>query len=266
MLGAPGGEHAPVARILELLGVDLGAAETAAGPEADGDPRGKAIADLNEGILEVLGDRAERGASWPPADGRERDPARESLHRSAEATAQRAFAGRSLWGWADTSTCLTLPFWQRLLPTLPQVESRLRYVICVSHPLEVAAAIEEADGVQRGEGVRLWLHHMSAAFLNTEGCPRIFVRCASRPLDRTDQVGHLARFLSLSVPDRSRRAEIAQQAGHEPAGEAGGSRMRLDATGLPPAVEDLYLRLAGLCGPAAEGSGAGRAEAFAEDS
>jgi hypothetical protein len=50
-----------------------------------------------------------------------------------------------LWGWKDPATCLTLAFWQTLLP-------HMRYVICIRNPLDVAISMERLEWGSREDG------------------------------------------------------------------------------------------------------------------
>ena len=49
------------------------------------------------------------------------------------------FVGQSVWGWKDPRNCLTLPFWQSLLP-------HLKTIIIIRNPLEVAYSMHKRNG------------------------------------------------------------------------------------------------------------------------
>jgi len=59
------------------------------------------------------------------------------------------FASASAWGWKDPRNSLTLPFWQGLLP-------KLKTVIIVRNPLEVAYSMRARNGTSYSFGLRLW--------------------------------------------------------------------------------------------------------------
>jgi GT2 family glycosyltransferase/glycosyltransferase involved in cell wall biosynthesis len=59
------------------------------------------------------------------------------------------FDSSSVWGWKDPRNSLTLPFWQNLLP-------RLKTLIIVRNPLEVAYSMRERNGTSYSFGLRLW--------------------------------------------------------------------------------------------------------------
>jgi hypothetical protein len=121
---------------------------------------------LNEEILRMLGgswrEPPEMPPGWTTAEelGDTRPRALELIEKS--------FRGQRLWGWKDPRNSLTLPFWQELLP-------RMRYVICLRNPLDVAASLERRDDIAPEQACELWLRYVASAILNTAGRPRLFV-------------------------------------------------------------------------------------------
>ncbi|MGZ4659045.1 MAG: amidase family protein, partial [Blastococcus sp.] len=59
------------------------------------------------------------------------------------------FDSATVWGWKDPRNSLTLPFWQQLLP-------RLKTIVVVRNPLEVAHSMRERNGTSYSFGLRLW--------------------------------------------------------------------------------------------------------------
>jgi GT2 family glycosyltransferase len=100
---------------------------------------------LNEELLNEL------GGAWdlpPKSDenfqGRRLDPLRMKARLLIE-----GFDSAGTWGWKDPRNCLTLPFWQSLLPGL-------KTLIVVRNPLEVAHSMRERNGTSYSFGLRLW--------------------------------------------------------------------------------------------------------------
>jgi hypothetical protein len=121
---------------------------------------------LNERILRRLGGSWREPPEMPP--GWETSEALAPERAEARALIDESFRGHDLWAWKDPRNCLTLPFWQRLLP-------EMRYVICVRNPVDVAASLQRRDEISFEQSVSLWLAYVSHALINTSGKPRLFV-------------------------------------------------------------------------------------------
>ncbi|HEY8808984.1 MAG TPA: glycosyltransferase [Solirubrobacterales bacterium] len=192
------------ARVLNLLGVYLGHPEdllngklhqlAGEGDEVlakakEANPAGfwehYRIMRLNERILRT------HGGSWrdPPTlpVGWEQSHELDAERREARSLLRETFAGQPLWGWKDPRNCLTLPFWERLVP-------RARYVICLRNPLDVASSLQRRDGMPLQQGIGLWRAYVIAALLNTSGRPRLFVPYENHFDDPHGTVERLARF------------------------------------------------------------------------
>jgi hypothetical protein len=210
VLGPPRSGTSLTARILNILGVDLGPEDELMEAAADNNRTGfwehEGIANLNEEIFASLSDSPPpylQGWRWPPplTEGWEQDPLLEP-HRRAARSLLHGLAGGPLWGWKDPRTSLTLPFWQQLVP-------EMRYVICVRHPLGVAASLATRDEMSLEESVRLWLRYTSQAVLHTSERPRVFVSYEGFFPDWKAQTKRLASFLGKPEIDANRRAAIA---------------------------------------------------------
>jgi GT2 family glycosyltransferase/glycosyltransferase involved in cell wall biosynthesis len=124
------------------------------GPENELMP---AQADNPDGFWEHLGFVAlndellnELGGAWdlPPKDENFTQARLDPLRLKAQLLIEE-FASASVWGWKDPRNSLTLPFWQNLLP-------RLKTLIIVRNPLEVAYSMRERNGTSYSFGLRLW--------------------------------------------------------------------------------------------------------------
>ncbi|MDE2058822.1 MAG: glycosyltransferase [candidate division NC10 bacterium] len=189
-----------IMRILNLLGVYLGP-EAHLMPPSQDNAKGywehQQLTDLNDELLSTL------GGSWhePPAflPGWENMPALAELRQRTRALIRRDFGGAPLWGWKDPRTCLTLPFWQRLLPPMA-------YVICLRNPVDVARSLHRRDGFPFEKGVNLWLAHVQSALDHTAGAARLFLIYEDMMERWPEELARVARFLGR--PELAEQAEI----------------------------------------------------------
>ena len=196
-----------VARVLNLLGLDLGPAEHLMRPGA-ANPAGhwESRPDLghqrrdpraSRGYL-VGAARASRRAGSASPELADAPAAGARADRGAISRPPSSGASRTL------ANSLTAPFWQRLL-------APMRYVICLRNPLDVAASLEarEEEPVPFEQGVELWLTYVRAALAATAGHRREFVFYEDLMADPEPVVRRLARFIGRrrSAPQTRRFVE-----------------------------------------------------------
>jgi Sulfotransferase family len=154
-----------IAGTLHRLGVNLGPADCFI--RARDNPRGhwehKDFVKISEKLLGKLGGRWHR----PPylEAGWENVRSLTQLEAQANELLTRDFGDADVWGWKDPRTCITLPFWRRLLP-------EPRYVVCLRDPAEVSASLSARNGLAPVKGVYLWLRYTVEALRQTHGATR----------------------------------------------------------------------------------------------
>lgn len=189
-----------LARVLNLLGVYLGSPHHLLQAAPD-NPKGfwehQPILKLNEAILARLGGEAIDPPPFRP--GWQDAPEHADLRQKAQTFIQADFADAPIWGWKDPRTCLTLPFWQRVLPPM-------RYVLALRNPMDVARSLEHRDGLPTEWAVHLWLMHVRFSLAQTTGQPRILV-CYEDLLESwRGMMRHLAQF--IGTPEQTERSEV----------------------------------------------------------
>lgn len=189
-----------LARVLNLLGVYLGPPDRML-PAAPDNPRGfwehQPIMKLNEALLARLGG----GAIDPPPfrPGWQDAPEYVDLRQTAHTLIQADFQDVPVWGWKDPRTCLTLPFWQKILPSM-------RYVLSFRNPVDVARSLGHRDGLPVEWAIHLWLTHVHSSLIYTTGQPRILV-CYEDLLDCwREKVPYLARF--IGKPEQAEQTDV----------------------------------------------------------
>ena len=136
-------------RLLHACGLYLGPRDALMPPQAD-NPDGfwehLGFVALNDELLNAL------GGAWdlpPTADENfSGAPRIDSLRMKARLLIE-GLASADVWGWKDPRNCLTLPFWQDLVPGL-------KTLIMVRNPLEVAYSMRKRNGTSYAFGLRLW--------------------------------------------------------------------------------------------------------------
>lgn len=152
------------------------------------------------------------GGNWqsPPvfAPGWENASELKNLREEARIVIQQDFGNAEIWGYKCILTCLTLPFWQQLLPTM-------QYVICLRHPMDVALSLERRDGFSLEKGFYLWLLYTYFALKHTVGHSRILIYSENWINGWQDEIQRLADFLGKPVvPDEVTQAIIDERLWH----------------------------------------------------
>ena len=182
-----------VTKLLHQAGLYLGPEEDLH-PPGPANPEGfwenRRFVRLNQQILVQL------GAGWdhpPPlpvdwADGR-----LAPLRAEAE-TVLEHFTDREPWGWKDPRNCLTFPFWQGLL-------DRLRVVIVVRNPLEVAHSLRKRNGFSPALGLALWHAHNQRLIDGVGPSDRIVTHYGMYFRNPEPEFRRLLTFLDLPVAE-----------------------------------------------------------------
>lgn len=198
-----------IARILGLLGIYLGSNDDLLAPNPE-NPYGfwehRDIIALNEELLARFDGTWYEPPELPP--GWETDSSIEDLRERSQELIRAKFAGRPQWGWKDPRTCLTLPFWQLLIPSL-------RYIVCVRSPIETARSLEAMWWVRRRltdpftQGVDLWFEYTQRALEQTRRRRRLLVFYEDVLGDWRREASRLATFVDRTEPLASKRLERA---------------------------------------------------------
>ncbi len=180
---------------------------------------------LNDGLL------GELGGAWdlPPALPTDFQGVRfDSLRERAAALIGDLKPGKS-WGWKDPRNCLTLPFWEEMIPGL-------KVVIIVRNPLAVAHSMRIRNGTSYAFGLRMWeiynrrvfeatekskrfLTHYESFFDQVEPTLRQIVEFCGLPLSRVEEASAL-----VTRERRHTHFTIAQ----------------MEATGVSPEIISFY--------------------------
>jgi hypothetical protein len=142
-----------VARVLASCGLWLGP-ESRLMPARQDNPEGffenLDMVKISDQLLDRFAGGWDTPPEWPMG-WVQTEAAQQLVPQAREAIAalgasSHAFPG---WGWKDPRTCLTLPFWQLLLPDM-------KVVVCLRNPAAVARSLRKRSHNSLIFGVRLW--------------------------------------------------------------------------------------------------------------
>jgi hypothetical protein len=183
------------------------------------------LVEFNQRLLSLFG-----GTSAAPAvtaDGWECDPSAAALYGEAYHVFKRAHPD-PVWVWKDPRTCLTLPFWRRVLP------DDLAVVFIHREPLQVARSLQHRDGFGKAHCIAQWERYTRSALHGTRGLPMVTLSFAELVADPGPAITRLAADLAdLRVP---LRGDISQAIGFLAAERAVNSGQRLSLAADPDAT------------------------------
>jgi hypothetical protein len=190
-----------LARVLNLIGVYLGPDEVLLLEGGEANPKGYwehgQIVDLNDAILATHGGRWDEVPKFVP--GWEACPMLDELKQRARTLIDETFGNSAMWGWKDPRNCITVPFWQQLLP-------EMRYIVCLRNPVDVAHSLAHRDGLSEEKSASLWLSYVNSALEHTEGQRRLIVFYEDLMDNWPRELQRLTAF--LGVPERAEQVEV----------------------------------------------------------
>ena len=157
-------------------------------------------ADNPEGFWEHLGFVAlndqllsELGGAWdlPPRADEDLASARLDPLRLKARLLIEKFDSAIVWGWKDPRNSLTLPFWQQLLP-------RLKTIVVVRNPLEVAHSMRERNGTSYSFGLRLWEIYNRRLLEAATGKDRVITNYDRFFQEPESELRRITEFIDLS--------------------------------------------------------------------
>ena len=187
-----------VTRLLRDCGLNLG-------PEADLMPAQPDNPDgfwenlrfvaINDEILNSL------GGAWdlpPKHDANFSDGQLDPLRVKARSLVGE-FDSQRVWGWKDPRNSLTLPFWQGVMP-------RLRILVVVRNPLEVAYSMRKRNGTSYAFGLRLWEIYNRRLLEGTKTDNRLITHYDAFFENSKAELDRITAFLGLPTSEVNRVA------------------------------------------------------------
>ena len=183
-----------VTRLLNLCGLYLGPDDklvTSLKGNLRGHWENSEFLRLNEALLARLGGTWDNPPDLPA--GWQHDASLSDLAHDARLMVQEYFPSGVHWGWKEPRTTLLIPFWETIIP-------RLRFVIVIRDPLNVALSLEKRDGIPIQHGSQLWYRYMMTAAKETDNCDRLFTFYDDYFNEPLTELARVVNFCGLELP------------------------------------------------------------------
>ena len=190
-------------RVLGLLGATL---PKNLMPATENNPLGffesQPLRDIHEELFH------EAGTSWSdvapfPANWEKTPVATHWIERLREA-AEEEFADSPLFVLKDPRIAKLIPVWEQVFKQLNVDPS---YVIAVRNPLDVAASLKQAQGIEESKGLLLWLQYFLAGEFRTRSRNRCFQSYEALISDWRAVSEDISTKLGIVFPQDGRSAE-----------------------------------------------------------
>ncbi|MFC1850261.1 sulfotransferase [candidate division CSSED10-310 bacterium] len=196
VMGMHGSGTSLITNMLRIGGMYLGPPEDIMAPNDDyplGSWENSRLREINDTILGHF------GGSWdcPPSlqNRWQFDQALEQTYQKAR-DYLKVFSDSSSWGWKDPRNSILSPFWKLLIP-------KIRFVICIRNPLEVAQSLARRNRIPVEQSLSLWYLYLDKAISETEGFPRIFISYEDFFTDNAPrEIKRLLQFCGLKPPGK----------------------------------------------------------------
>lgn len=204
MLGMHRSGTSALARVINLLGIDLGSQLVPAGVD---NPKGfwehKDIVQVHERLFEALDTWYDDTLILPPrwTEFESVDVCREGIKRIV----RDDLAPRGFWGFKDPRTCRLLPLWQELFVELRVSPS---YVLMLRNPWEIAYSLAVRNGFAVNKSLLLTLLHLLEAEHHTRGGVRAVVTYDELMQDWRATTARLGAALGLDVQTPSEASAV----------------------------------------------------------
>lgn len=183
-----------IARLLNLCGLYLGHDDEIIPPKPH-NPRGMwenyLFQMISKFVLKRFGQDAGGDLPFLAQDGWENDPKLHSTYCWARRLVQAMNDSSDNWGWKSPTASFLLPFWHRLIPDL-------KVVLCLRHPMDVAASLLNKD-LEQEKALWLWYVYMNEARENARDCIVVRYDAFFEWLQGEDELERLCRFCELEM-------------------------------------------------------------------
>jgi hypothetical protein len=194
-------------KILQLLGLNLG--ENLVGADLNSNPLGHfeeiSVLEFNEKILLAC------DTNWmdpvPLKGNKFFESNKNEIKSDLEALLDNLIREEKIDALKEPRISLMLDLWK---PSLERYFEKMRIVVTIRHPSEVAASLEKRNGMSRILGHQLWAQSMINILNFARAHPNHFVFYDNLTSDTESEVSSLARFLGRTSGYESNKVVIQE--------------------------------------------------------
>jgi hypothetical protein len=179
-----------IIRILNICGVYIGGEDELVGA-GDGNQKGhwehKEILEINEAILKIFNGSVVDIPNFP--ENWQKDERLSGLYTKGKLFVEKMNKRSDLWGFKEPRTCITLPFWQEIIPNMV-------YIIPVRGVSNVANSLKKRNNTSLEYGMFLWIDYWRKILENTYGKKRFFTFQENYFISWRKELEKIANFLN----------------------------------------------------------------------
>lgn len=179
-----------ISGLLRILGVEFGSDSDLVPPSRINEKgffEHVALSGVNVEIMRRFG-----GEWYAPPDllpGWEHGEGLADIRKRAEELIETNFGRSPLWGFKDPRTCITFPFWRKV------VKGTMKVIIVGRNPMDSSRSLQDVQRILASEASELWFKYMVSAFLSSYGLPRHVVFYGDCMDDPQSEIRRLASFV-----------------------------------------------------------------------
>jgi GT2 family glycosyltransferase len=185
-----------LARVLNLLGVDLGADLLPPAPDNEaGFWEHREVQNIHDRIYEELARDWTNISPLPPRWWDQ--PDLQKWRQKLGEVLQRDFGLQPIWGLKDPRLCFMLPIW---IPLLEQMHCQARCILIFRNPMEVVASLHKRDKFNASRTYLLWMRSVIESESGSRLLPRTLTTYDKLLADWQGQVERIGRSLQIEWP------------------------------------------------------------------
>lgn len=95
-----------------------------------------------------------------------------------------------IWGWKDPRTCLTLPFWKKI------ISQDINFVIILRNPFQIVGSLKKRNNKKESETLHMWSFYTNSVINNTINENRCFINFDNIFSNWPDEINKVIKLVS----------------------------------------------------------------------